>query len=353
MKTKDLIISRKDLKKNKIDIGGRDLFIAFNEPAFKFSRKGLPEADLDSKLNARLVSYFLPAVEVSRKQSRRPRMFVTSGLNMALKWNAKSEKQRKIMMIDNYLKIDFLRNFFEEFFPDDFSIIEYIVAQDPIKISDSKLISLWKILERRYPAQINELKYSLAKFKRPKLLGSKPLSAEAKEFLSSQNEELIGSFKYAISHLFVMADINFEGNYIHNPVGYCTIGSPTEKVFNEIRELAFELLQNIAEIVFEREVIYMNNLRLIIKSENQVPPPYNGYFESYGHDKMRLAEVTYENKETLDFYNKYGKLKPDMDYIYKNFVPQKEYEKFWNKYRKRYFDLKKRYREAYFLAEDF
>jgi len=42
-----------------------------------------------------------------------------------------------------------------------------------------------------------------------------------------------------------------------------------------------------------------------------------------------------------------------MDYIYKNFVPREQYEKFWNDYKKRYFNLKERYREAYFLEEDF
>ena len=29
-----------------------------------------------------------------------------------------------------------------------------------------------------------------------------------------------------------MADINFEGNYVHNPIGYLTVGGPTEKACN-------------------------------------------------------------------------------------------------------------------------
>jgi hypothetical protein len=354
MKTdsKDIVAQRKDLENSKLNGNGRDLFIAFNEPAFKFSRKDLPEGDLDSKLNARFVSYFLPTLQIARMQARRPRMFVVSGLNMALKWNAKNEKQKKIMMIDNYLKMDFLRTFFDKFFPNDFSIIEYIVAQDPIKISEEKLIALWKVLERKYPQEIKELKYSLAKFKKPKLFANEVLSDEAQFFLNSKDEDLIGAFKYAISHLFTMADINFEGNYIHNPNGYITVGGSTEKVFNKIRELAFNLLADVAELIFEREVIYMDNIRLIIENENHIPPPYNGYFESYGRDKIRLMEVTYENNEKLDFYDSCEKLKQDMDYIY-SLVPKKEYEEFWNKYKERYFDLKKRYREAYFLEEDF
>lgn len=131
----------------------------------------------------------------------------------------------------------------------------------------------------------------------------------------------------------------FEGNHMFNQRGYFTIGGSSEKVFNEIRELAYNLLKDVAEIVFEREVIYMDNFKLIIKQDNHVPAPYNGYFKSYGSNKLRLEEVTYENRETLDFYDQHKDLKPDMEYIYGNFIPRKEYEKFWNSYRERYFDL--------------
>ena len=112
---KDIVIPRQDLGKAKLDAGGRDFLIGFNEPAFRFSRNGLEEGDLDSKLNARLVSYFLPAVEVARKQDARPRLYLVSALNIALKWNAKNDRQKKIMMIDNNLKMDFLRSFLEHF----------------------------------------------------------------------------------------------------------------------------------------------------------------------------------------------------------------------------------------------
>lgn len=350
--SKDIVIPRKKLSKRKLDIGNRDLLIAFNEPAFKFSRKRLAEPDLDAKLNARLPSYFLPLVAVAKEQSRRPRMFVVSGLNMALKWNARTDRQKTIMLINNYLKLDFLRTFFETFFPDDFSVIEYIVAQDPIKITDDKLLALWKILERRYPKQIDELKMTLARYKRPHLFSTKLLTDEAKTFLNSQDKDLIDAFKYAVAHLFVMADINFEGNYVHNPIGYLTVGNPAEKTFNAIRDLALRVLQDIAELVFERDVIYKNNVRLVVENQARIPAPYNGYYRSYGEDKLRLMEVTYENGEDLDFYSGFEKLKPDMDYIYE-FIPRDRYRQFWLDYKDRYLNLKRRYREAYGLAEDF
>jgi hypothetical protein len=349
---KDIVVSRQKLNAHKWDIGGRDLFVAFNEPAFRFSRKNLLEGDLDAKLNARLPSYFLPLVAVAMKQPKRPRMFVVSGLNMALKYNAQNDRQKTIMMINNYLKLDFLRVFFETFFADQFSIIEYIVAQDPIKIPDDKLLMLWKVLERRHPQQIEELKLTFAKYKRPRLFGGPELSEEAKAFLNSQEEELIGAFKYAVSHLFVMADINFEGNYIHNPVGYLSVGGSNEKEFNVIRQLAFDTLQDIAELVFEREVIYKDNLRLVVETKPHAPAPYSGAFRTFGEKRLELTEVTYENGADMDFYNDYDKLKPDMNYIYE-FIPKERYQEFWLSYRDRYFDLKQRYREAYKLTEDF
>jgi len=349
---KDIVVSRQKLNKRKLDVGGRDLLVGFNEPSFRFSNKQLTEPDLDAKLNARLPSYFLPLVAVAQRQQRRPRMFVVSGLNMALKWNAGNDRQKTIMLINNYLKLDFLRTFFETFFSDDFSVIEYVVAQDPIKITDAKLLALWKILERRYPEEITDLKLTLAKYKRPKLFANKRLSEEAKSFLNSQDRELIGAFKYAVAHLFVMADINFEGNYVHNPVGYITVGGPAEKSFNVIRDLALRVLKDIAELVFERDVIYKDNVRLVVENKSHAPVPYNGYFRTYGDNKLELAEVTYENGASLDFYEDNSKLKPDMNYIYE-FIPKEQYKKFWSDYRERYLDLKKRYREAYHLAEDF
>jgi hypothetical protein len=347
----DIIVPRKKLSKRKWDIGGRDLVVGFNEPAFRFSDKRLLEADLDAKLNARLPSYFLPLVEIAQKQPHRPHMFISSGLNIALKWNAHDSKQRRIMMIDNYLKLDFLRTFFETFFPDSFSVIEYIVAQDPIKITDEKILALWKVLARRYPEEVKDLKLTLAKYSRPHLFGNKKLSTEAQAFLDSQNEDLINAFKYAVAHLFVMGDINFEGNLVLNPVGYLTVGGPAEQVFNVIRDLALRILEDIAELVFERDVIIKDNLRLVVDTETHSPVPYSGSFRKSG-DKQELTEVTYENGESLDFYEQYAKLMPDMEYIY-SFIPKERYQAFWLSYRDRYFELKSRYREAYKLTEDF
>lgn len=349
---RDIVIPRQKLGKRKLNAGGRDFLIAFNEPAFRFSSKRLREPDLDAKLNARLPSYFLPMVAAAQKQPTRPRMFVVSGLNMALKWNATNDRQKTVMLINNYLKMDFLRSFFETFFPDTFSVVEYIVAQDPVKVSDEKLLAIWKVLERRYPEKIAELKLTLARYKRPRLFNSEKLSGEAQTFLESQNQELIDAFKYAVAHLFVMADINFEGNYVHNPVGYLTVGGPNEKNFNVIRDLAYGVLKDIAELVFERDVIYKDNLRLVIETTTHAPTPYNGYFRSYGTDQLELLEATYENDKSLDFYDEYKKLRPDMQYIY-NFIPKEQYEEFWLSYKPRYFELKRRYREAYKLAEDF
>ncbi|HLC69474.1 MAG TPA: hypothetical protein VJH75_00310 [Patescibacteria group bacterium] len=349
---KDLVINRWELSKGKIDIGGHDLLVGFNEPAFKFSQKNLKEGDLDSKLSARFITYFLPLVQVARAQKRRPRMFVVSGLNMALRWNAKNDRQRKIMMVDNNLKLDFLRSFFEHFFPDDFSVIEYIVSQDPIKISEDKLLALWKILERKYSEEVNDLKLILARYKKPRLFGGHEISPRATDYMNSQSEDLIGSFKYAVSHLFALGDVNFEGNYIHNPIGYATVGGPAERVFNIIRELALKTLQDVAELLFDREVIFKNNLRLVIENETHAPTPYNGCFEGPGSGKLRLSEVTFENGLNLDYYDQKIKLKPDMDYLY-SLVDKQEYTQFWNDYRGRYFNLKNRYREAYYLETDF
>lgn len=348
---KNNILKRSDLKNFSIDIGGRDILIAFNEPAFRFSREDLLEGDIDSKLNARLVSYFLPAVEIARKQKRRPRMFIVSGLNMALKWNAKNEKQKKIMTIDNNLKMDFLREFFNKFFPNDFSIIEYVVAQDPIKIPEDKLLSLWKVLERRYPEQIAELKLTLAKYKKSRLFSNKELSEEALSFLNSNDIDLINAFKYAIAHIFALGDLNFEGNNIHNSIGYLTIGGPTEKPFNILRELSLKVLQDIAEIIFERDVLYLDNIKMIIENEKNNPVPYNGFFKSTSN-KTELVEVTFENEEPLSLYDNHQKLKGDMEYLH-TLISKNEYAEFWNGYKKRYFELKERYREAYDLKEDF
>lgn len=346
-----LILKREELSTAEIDIGSRDIIIGFNEPAFKTSSNE-NAADLDSKLNARLISYFLPAVEVAKKQKRRPRLILVSGLNVALKWNASTENEKKIMTVNNNLKFDFLTSFFNKFFSEVFSIIECIVAQDPIKITEDKLLKLWKAIEEKYPSEINEIKFQLARFKKPKLFNQDDLSEEAKKYLESDDPDLLNSFKYAISHLLALADVNFEGNFIHNPVGYLSIGGSQEKTFNTIRSYAYDLLKNQGEVFFGQKVILKNNLKLIIENKEYVPPPYNGYYRKNG-DRLFLDEVTYENEQNLDFYDNHKKLKFEMEYIYQNLIPKIDYVKFWDEYRARYFELKTRYREAYGLENDF
>jgi hypothetical protein len=342
----EITIKRSSLKEIKIDIEGRDILIGFNEPPFKKSQKS-GQADLDSKLNARFISYFLPAVQVANNQKKRPRLFVVSGLNMALKWNASSLKQQKIMTINNNLKFDFLARFFENFYPKTFSLIEFVVAQDPIKTDDEKLLKVWKILEKKYPTQIEEIKLNLARFRKPKLFNTKHLRPEAKKYLKSNKLELLNSFKYAISHLFALGDINFEGNIIHNDLGYLTIGGSQEKVFNLVRKFASEVIPGAANDLFEKELIIKNNIRLVLEKEIETPPAYTGYYKNNRSGKPQLEEVTYENKRQLNFYDKHKSLHLDMNYIYKNFISQSEYQKFWNHYRKSYYGLKARYEEAY------
>jgi hypothetical protein len=344
-----MILKRENLQDAKIDIGGRDIIIGFNEPSFKIS-SGSKKSDLDSKLNARLITYFLPAVEIARMQNKRPRLILVSGLNVALKWNASTEEEKKIMTINNNLKFDFLNRFFDKFYPETFSIIESVVAQDPLKIDEDKLLKLWEAIEQKYPDEIFEIKFQLARFKKPKLFNQANLSDEAKKYLESNDPELFNSFKYAISHLLALADINFEGNFIHNPIGYLSIGGYQEKTFNKIRTYAFELLKSYKEDFWGRKVIIKNNLKLIIENKEHVPPPYNGYYRKNG-DRLFLDEVTYENNRSLDFYDNHKKLKFEMEYMYKNLLQKIDYSKFWDEYRERYFGLNARYREAFNLKE--
>lgn len=188
-----------------------------------------------------------------------------------------------------------------------------------------------------------ETKFQLTKFLYPKQFNTKnysDLSPEQKKKLN--NVDASDAFKYAISHLFVFADINFEGNYIHNPKGYISVGNESEEFFNLIRELSYELLKDFGELFFDRQLTTFDNYRLVLKNKYKVPPPYNGMFNHSG-----LLEVTYENNRDLDFYNSQEKLKDQMDYMYENLISKKDYEKFWMNYKERYFDLKKRYKEAY------
>lgn len=350
-KNGQIAIKREDLKNDTFDIGGRDIIIGFNEPAFKSSQQDeLP--DLDSKLNARFITYFLPAVEVARAQKHRPRLMLVSGLNVALKWNAHTENEKKIMMINNNLKFDFLKEFFNYFFSESFSIIECIVAQDPIKINEEKLLELWKIIAEKYPDEIHQIKLDLARFKNPKLFNGPVLSGEAEVYLKEQEQDLYNSYKYAIAHIMVLGDVNFEGNYIHNPVGYLSIGGQQEKSFNIIRRYAAEILKNETVNIFDRSIIHKDNLKLVIENKEKTPPPYNGYYRKNG-DRTFLDEVTYENDYSLDFYDEHKKLRYEMEYMYENLVSKAHYVEFWTNYKKRYFDLKNRYKEAYHLEDDF
>ena len=329
-KERQLVLSREEFLNSEIDIGGRDILMAFNEPKLRFDDH-FHELFLDAKLCARLPTYFIGAVELARVQKRRPRLLIVSGINSALKWNTNNTlKEQKIMVINNKLKFDFLNSFFNKFFKDDFSIIESVVAQDMLKVKEERFESFWYLLEIQYPKEFLEVKTALIRF------------------IGSENENMLkNSFKYAILHLFFFADANFEGEYVHNSVGYCSIGGHQEEIFNIVREIGNKILKKFGEEFFDREMIFCDNLRLVLKDEKNAPPSYNGSTKKTGRTlKLVYDEVTFENKESLKYYDLRPRLKADMDFLYE-FVPREEYEKFWNEYRERYFDLKKRYCEAY------
>lgn len=341
---KQIVLKRNQLNYFDIDLQGKTIIIGFNESKFKKAKNNL----VDSKLNARFITYFLPAVEIARKQKQRPRFFIVSGLNMALKWNAESEEQKKIMIADNYIKLDFLKIFFDKFFPDVFSLIEYIIPQDILKVPETKFLALWKLIERKYPNEIKEIKFQLTKFLHPKQFNCKfynDLNDQQKKKLEEVDATV--AFKYAIGHLFALGDVNFEGNYIHNPNGYISIGGEAEIFFNSVRDFAYDVLKDYGEILFDREVAVFDNCRIILKNDYQVPPPYNGMF-----DEGDFLEATYENKRDLVFYDSQEKTKDQMDYMYKNLISKEKYQEFWNCYKKRYFDLKPRYKEAYDIKAD-
>ncbi len=199
------IIERNKLKNASLEnIEGRDIFIAFNEPAFKISGKDDDASKLDSKLNARFITHFLPTIHIARKMKRRPRLFVISGVNMALVWNAKNTEEEKIMLANNSIKIDFLRTFFEKYFYDEFSLVEYIVAQDMLKISEKKIIEVWKHLESHYKNELEKIRFQLAKFMYPKKFNQANFDAlTKKEKDSLYTVDILNALKYAISHIFV------------------------------------------------------------------------------------------------------------------------------------------------------
>ncbi|MBT6334755.1 MAG: hypothetical protein HOJ29_02050, partial [Candidatus Magasanikbacteria bacterium] len=146
-------------------------------------------------------------------------------------------------------------------------------------------------------------------------------------------------------HLFAFGDINFEGNYYINPKGFASIGGSQERYFNEIRNLAFDCLHDVAHTIFGQSVLLRDNVQIIVEKEQQVPPPYTG--STKGNTRKRMVdEVTYENRLDLSYYETRKKLQSDMNYLYSH-VPKEKYEAFWNKYQKKYNNLKLRYEEAY------
>ena len=109
------------------------------------------------------------------------------------------------MVADNAMKIDFMKYFFERFFPETFSLIEYVIPQDILKIPEEKLLALRKLVEVEQVEEIEEVRFQLTKFLYPKIFNVKvysELTDAQKEKLNKVDASL--AFKYAISHLFVL-----------------------------------------------------------------------------------------------------------------------------------------------------
>lgn len=326
-----------------VDIGGRDIIIAFNEPA---ARRGRGEdGKIFSALNARIPSYFLPAVDVASTQPSRPQLYIVSAINMAMRWNARSEKERLVLLINNKLKFAYLKAFFDRFYPDHFSVIEYVVSQDPLRIKDDQFVAIWRELKARFPKRIRKVEESLVRFRKPTLFNGKVSREGLDRYIKEHQAEFEAAAKYAVSHLFVLADMNFDGNYYLNPNGFATIGGHQEAVFNEVRNLAFDLLSEEPGLLQGNEVLVRDNVQVVLEEKENVPPAYNGATKGPGSRRL-LDEVTYENERQLSYYNGRPKLKPEMDYLYEH-VDRDAYEQFWNDFRPRYEMLKARYEEAY------
>ncbi len=340
-----LVVNREDIKKLNMNIDNRTIIIGFNEPRLK-KMKG---QEMVTPLNARFITYFLPAVDLARNQERRPRFFIVSGINSALKWNARNDEERKIMLANNAIKFDFLRTFFEKYFRDVFSLVEYIIPQDILKIPEERFLTLWKLIEEEYGEELMEVKFQLTKYLYPKkfnVASLHQLSDAQKRELHQVDASL--AFKYAITHLFIFGDINFEGNYFHDRDGYVSIGAEPEMFFNIVRNLVYRVLKENDANILGRDYILFDNMKIVYKNKHRAPVPYNGLFD----EKKGFLEVTYENERKLDYYDTQEKLKDQMDYMYKNLLSREEYQKFWDEYRERYFDLKERYKEAYHIESN-
>lgn len=336
-KGKTLRLSHDDLFTTQIEIREQDILVGFNEPAFRKSDETEETFDLDSPLNARLITYFLPAVQIAQMQQKRPRLIIVTGINAALRYNARNDDERKVMYRNTMLKLRFITETLEKLFPQTFSIIEVRHAYDFLKIPESKLDDLWTLFTKRYPEKM------------------KPLEAELSRFVGRgesvvDGEKLQIAFRYSILHIFVLGDINLDYDFIHPAQGYCSIGEHQESVFNTIRELGYIILKDFGRIIFDREVYSYNNSKVIIDSIGHIPPPYNGVFRTT-KTKTMLDEVTYENKLLLSHYDSRPRLKPHMDYLYK-IIPHEVYEKYWHDYKPRYTELKYRFNEAYGIKTD-
>ena len=184
-------------------------------------------------------------------------------------------------------------------------------------------------------------------YKEPKSFANGvPDEKELKYLFEINKEKLQSAFKYALAHLFACGDINIGSDFSHNPKGYCSIGEHNEAVFNVVRSIGYKILKEVGEIIFDQEIMAFENMKVVIDEAGaNVPPAYNGAFRK-SRDEQWLDEVTYENEQSLSYYDGRPRLAPAMEYLYK-LVPKDEYEAFWNSYQKRYFDLKRRYFEAY------
>jgi DNA-binding transcriptional ArsR family regulator len=347
----ELVLSHADLFRTPIDIERRDLVIGFSEAVFRKSDDRLAYGDIDSKLNARLPSYFHPAVQIARMQSSRPRLIIVSGIYAALKWSARSDAEQKRMLINNNIKIDFLQRFFDRFFPDTFSLVEFRRSVDFLKISDHKLGLLWNVFEKKYPRELETVKKKLLQYKNPKVFANgEPTEEEVRSLIEANKGTLRDAFKYAIIHLFVFADVNLSVDFAHNPHGYCSIGEHNEAIFNIVRRIGYEIFKEVGEAIFDQEVFVFDNMKIAISDSKNAPPAYNGAVRGSGGGVRSIDEVTYENGYELEYYDTRERLKPSMDYLYR-MIPKEDYVRFWTDYRARYFDLKKRYEEAYKIVD--
>lgn len=349
-KNKDEKIDRQELKNRAINTNNRDIIIGINEPAMRKADKNDKKNTLSSLLCPRILSYFIPAVQIAQKQTKAPRLLVMSGIHAAWAYNAEDENEKKIQKINNILKIDFISWIIKKVKPNAFSVIENHTASDFLQMSDEALISFWSRIEAQNYQEMQEVRQNLAKFVRPKMFSKDFKDTEAREaFVRSWDEDMLRAIRYAVIHLFAFGDLNIlPTNAIHNPTGYLSIGGRHEEIFNKVRKYGSEIAKQMDYKLFGLDLLPKNNLRLVIESENNAPVPYNGAWKTR-RGKTEYDEVTYENERDFSYYDDRKNLQPDMEYIYAHFCDQKTLEKLWDEYKPRYFDLKNRYQKAYWI----